>query len=128
MFRLHTEVKSFDYYFFGVGIVSAINALFVLLRSFDTFFFFLLLFFYFSNFCFSILLNLVLVRKIKEIFFLDVKSYVLSHLVIAVFASISTIAILTVVEETLNFIAFFLMINFFLMFIVLASLVLGPRS
>lgn len=110
---MQDEIKIFDYYFFGVGIVSLVSAFFLMFNSFDYYYVFML--FFFLNFGVSFVLSKKLIRKLNEIYIWDEKKYIVNHFAMAFVSSLITVIMLAFVQDIFLTIAYFLVINFFVM-------------
>ena len=116
-------VKVSENYFFSVGIVSIVTAFFLLSQSFLMYYF--LIFFYALNFSISFLLSISMTKKIKDVYIMDTKKYIILHLLITVITSIITITSLVYFEQTVSFMSYFVGINFFIMFALLAKIIIS---
>ena len=120
---MQDEIRVFDFYFFGIGVVSLVSTFFFYIVQFE--YFYVLLLVALLDMVISIMLSMKLVRKIREKYVWDFNGYMYTHGVMAFFASIVTSLSLIFFEGSVQFIGFFLVANFFVMLFVLAHLTRG---
>lgn len=117
---MENEVKILDYYFFGIGVMSLVSAFFLLDR-FEFYYVFVL--FFFVNFLVSFFLNTKLLKKLKEIYVWNAKTYIFGHSLVAFLSSLVTAIFFIFIEDIFLLIAYFLAINFFIMAVALGILI-----
>ena len=117
---MYDEIRVFDYYFFGIGTVSLVSAFFLFNAQFEFYYIFIL--FFFATFFISLLLNMKLLEKLSDIFFLDTKKYILNHLIIGLVISIMTGILFVFIENIFLLMSYFMSINFFVMAVALFML------
>lgn len=122
---MQDELRVFDFYFFGIGVVSLVSTFFFYITQFE--YFYVLLFVALLDMAISIMLSMKLIRKIRQKYVWDFYSYMYTHGVMAFFASIATSLALIFFEQSVQFIGFFLVANFFVMLFVLAHLARGSE-
>jgi hypothetical protein len=110
---MQDELRVMDYYFFGIGIISLVSAFYLMLESFE--FYFVMVFFFSLNFSVSFVLNIKLLKKIKEEYVWKAGEYFLYHAVIVLIVSFMTVMIIVYIDDIFSFISSFMIVNFFVM-------------
>ena len=116
------NLKLAENYFFGTAVVSLVTAFYLLLNSIELYYMFIFL--SSINFSVSFLLILSITKKIKDIYILDTKKYIFLHSALAIVVGLITTISIIYFQETVTFIAYFVGINLFVMFAILAKLII----
>jgi hypothetical protein len=114
------NIRLLDYYFFGIGIVSLMSAVFLLLS--ENTIYYALVIFHFTCFFVSFFLNSLFDKQIKEAYFQSKHKFVGSHVLVAIISAAITITGLILFKEMAVLITYFLAINLTLMIILLIAM------
>jgi hypothetical protein len=118
---MDNTIRTLDYYFFGIGVMSLVSAFFLLDKRFEFYYVFFL--FFFVNFLVSFFLNTKLLRKLNEIYIWDARRYFLGHSFVAFVSSQLTVVFFIFIENIFMLVSSFLAMNFFVMAISLMILI-----